>query len=194
MVLLTAVLLGGALPALPVHFLWVNLATAILLGLTLVFEPKESDLMARPPRDPQQPLFTWELLQRTALVSGIMVVGAFWLFRWELRSAGASEAVARTAVVNVIVLVEIAYLFSCRSLHRSLFSIGWFSNPCALLGVAAMLGAQLLFTYAPFMNRLFRTAPITLESWLRIVGVAAVALAVVETEKWLRIFRKRREK
>jgi hypothetical protein len=42
------------------------------------------------------------------------------------------------------------------------------------------------------MNRLFRTAPITGECWLRIVGVAAAALAAVELEKWLRI--KRRSK
>ena len=145
--------------------------------------------MARPPRDPKQPLFTWELLQRTALVSAIMVAGAFWLFRWELRSAGASEAVARTAVVNVIVLVEIAYLFSCRSLHRSVFAIGWLTNGWAVAGAAAMIGAQLLFTYAPIMNRLFRSAPLEVGSWLRIVAVAAVALVAVETEKWLRFGR-----
>ncbi len=191
LVLLTAVLLGTALPALPVHFLWVNLTTAILLGLMLVFEPKEPDLMARPPRDPKRPLFTQELVFRTGLVSAIMVAGAFWLFFWESRTAGASAAAARTAVVNVIVLVEVAYLFSCRSLHRSVFAIGWFSNPWALLGAVAMVGAQLLFTYAPVMNRLFRTAPIAADSWLRIVGVAAAALAVVELEKWLRGTRRR---
>ena len=185
LVLLTAVLCGTALPALPVHFLWVNLTSAILLGLMLVFEPKEPDLMSRLPRDPAQPLLTRELLQRTALVSAIMVAGAFWLFFWESRAANASPAAARTAVVNVIVLVEIAYLFSCRSLHRSVFAIGWFTNPWALVGAGTMLGAQLLFTYAPGMNRLFHTAPIAVNSWLRIVGVAALALAAVEIEKQL---------
>ncbi len=186
MVLLVAMLAGTTLPALPVQFLWVNLMTAILLGLMLVFEPKEPDLMDRPPRDPRRPLFTRELLQRTALVAGIMVVGAFWLFRLELRDDGASEAVARTVVVNVIVLVEVAYLFSCRSLHRSVFAIGWLTNRWAVLGSAAMIGAQVLFTYAPVMNRLFHTAPITAISWLRIVAVAAVALVAVESEKALR--------
>jgi magnesium-transporting ATPase (P-type) len=89
-------------------------------------------------------------------------------------------------VVNVIVLVEVAYLFSCRSLHRSVFTIGWFTNRWAVLGSVAMVGAQLFFTYAPIMNRLFHTAPITAISWLRIVAVAAVALAAVEIEKALR--------
>ena len=56
-----------------------------------------------------------------------------------------------------------------------------------------MMGAQLLFTYAPVMNRLFHTAPIQGESWLRIVGVAATAFVAVEFEKWIRFGRGRGE-
>lgn len=49
-----------------------------------------------------------------------------------------------------------------------------------------MLGAQLFFTYTPAMNKLFHTAPISGEAWLRIAGVAVAAFAVVELEKWMR--------
>ena len=190
MVLVTAILFGTALPALPVQLLWVNMMTSLLVGLTLVFEPKERELMARPPRDPKQPLLTFPLLMRTGLVSLITVAGAFWLFFWELRVEGVSEAAARTAVINVIVLVEIGYLFSCRSLNRSVFVIGLFTNLWTIIGALAMLGAQLLLTYAPVMNNLFHTAPLNAESWLRITGVAAIAFGAVEFEKWIR-FRRR---
>ncbi len=186
MVLLTAILFGTVLPALPVQLLWVNMMTALLLGLMLVFEPKERDLMARPPRDPKRPLLTFPLMMRTGLVSLIILAGSFWLFFWELGMEGASEAAARTAVINVIVLVEIAYLFSCRSLHHSVFAIGLFTNWWAIAGSLAMLGAQLLFTYAPVMNKLFHTAPLDAESWLRIAAVATVAFLAVELEKWIR--------
>ena len=108
------------------------------------------------------------------------------MFFWELHAEGKSEAAARTAVINVIVLVEIVYLFNCRSLHHSILAIGWFTNRWALGGALAMLGAQLLFTYAPVMNTLFHTAPIDAGSWLRIAGVAVVAFAIVEIEKWMR--------
>ncbi len=80
MILLAAIVFGTELPAVPVQLLWVNLMTAILLGLMLVFEPKERDLMARPPRDPKRPLLTYPLIMRTGLVSLIMMAGAFWLF------------------------------------------------------------------------------------------------------------------
>jgi magnesium-transporting ATPase (P-type) len=185
-ILLTAILLGTTLPALPVQLLWVNMTTAILLGLMLVFEPKERGLMQRPPRDPQKPLLTFALAMRTGLVMLVMLAGAFWLFAWEMNHVGETVAEARTAVINVIVLVESFYLFNCRSLNHSAFSIGLFSNRWAVGGALAMLGAQLLFTYAPVMNRLFHTAPISAESWLRIVGVAATVFGIVEFEKWLR--------
>ena len=186
LILLTAVVLGSALPALPVQLLWVNMTTAILLGLTLVFEPKERGIMQRPPRDPKKPLLTAALAMRTGLVSLVMLAGAYWLFFWEMEVADETIAAARTCVINVIVLVEIAYLFNCRSLSHSFFSVGFFSNPWLLVGALAMLAAQLLFTYAPVMNALFHTAPISGESWLRMVGVAAIVFVAVEVEKWLR--------
>lgn len=190
MVLLAAIVFGTTLPILPVQLLWINMMTALLLGLMLVFEPKEHDLMSRPPRDPKSPLLTTSLLFRIALVSVIMLAGSFWLFLWELGIDGETEAAARTAVVNVIVLVEIAYLFNCRSLNNSVAAIGWFTNWWAIAGSLAMLAAQLVLTYSPIMNNLFHTSPIDAEAWLRIAAVASVAFVAVEFEKWIRFGRR----
>jgi cation-transporting P-type ATPase F len=41
LVILAAVFLGTTLPILPVQILWINMTTAVLLGLMLAFEPKE---------------------------------------------------------------------------------------------------------------------------------------------------------
>ena len=190
LMLLTAIVFGLPLPLLPLHLLWINL-TDTLLGLSLAFEPKESDVMSRPPRKPKQPLLSFPLIMRTGLVSLIMVVGGLGLLLWELRVELAPLAEARTTVINVIVLAQIVYLFNCRSLHRSVFSIGLLSNGWTIAGSLAMLGAQLIFTYTPVMNRLFHTAPIHGESWLRIVGVAALVFVAVEFEKWIRFGRGR---
>jgi len=191
MVLIAAILLGVTLPALPVQLLWVNLMTAILLGLMLVFEPKEKDLMDRPPRPPKKPLITVPLLMRTGMVSLIILSGAFWLFFYEMNMAGETLTQARTAVINVIVIVEMGYLFNCRSLHRSFFAGGLFSNPWAFVGASAMLLAQLLFTYTPVMNYLFHTAPLSAESWGRIAVVALISFLAVEFEKKIRFSGKR---
>ncbi len=185
LMLLSTILLGLPLPLLPLQLLWINL-TDTLLGLSLAFEPKEGDVMSRPPRDPKRPLLTFPLIMRTGLVSLIMVTGGLSVFLWELRIEQAGIVAARTAVINVIVLVQIVYLFNCRSLHHSVFAIGLFTNPWTIFGSLAMIGAQLLFTYAPVMNRLFHSTPLAAESWLRILGVAAIAFVAVEFEKWIR--------
>lgn len=122
---------------------------------------------------------------RTGLVTLIILTGAFGLFLWE-QAQGATLAEARTIVINVIVVVEIFYLFNCRSLTHSMRSLGFFSNLWVPGGAVAMVAAQLLFTYAPFMNRLFHTAPLRAEAWLHIFAVGLIAFAAVGTEKWIR--------
>ena len=193
-IILLAILLGLTLPVLPVQLLWVNMTTALLLGLMLVFEPKEHDLMNRPPRDPAKPLLTFPLFMRTGLVTLIMIAGAYWLFHYEMSIAGETLAEARTAVVNVIVAVETAYLFCCRSLNHSVFRIGFWTNSFAFLGAATMIAAQVLYTYAPVMNRLFHSTPLSPESWLRVAAVALAAFVAVEFEKWVRFGGKRGER
>jgi magnesium-transporting ATPase (P-type) len=190
LILLAAIMLGLPLPLLALQLLWINL-TDTLLGLSLAFEPRERDVMSRPPRPPQEPLLTLKLIMRSALVSFIMVGGGLGLFLGELHRAPAGLAVARTVAVNTIVLVQLVYLFNCRSLRHSAFSLGWFTNRWVIFGSLAMLAGQLLFTYAPVMNRLFHSAPIDAGAWLRIAAVAALAFVAVECEKWLRYGRRR---
>ena len=186
LILLVAILWGIALPLLPTQLLWINLVTALLLGLTLIFEPKESDIMQRPPRDPKEPLFTFPLLMRTGLVTLISLAGAFGLFAWERGIEATNLDEARAAVVNVIVMVQTFYLLNCRSRTRSMFSIGLFSNPWLIAGIVATWLAQIAFTYLPLFNRLFHTAPVRAEAWLYIVAIGVFTFAVVELEKWLR--------
>ncbi|QYC42097.1 putative cation-transporting ATPase F [Nonomuraea coxensis DSM 45129] len=185
LVILVAILLGLTLPILPVQILWINMTTAVALGLMLTFEPKEAGIMRRPPRDPHRPLLTGALMFRILLVSALLLAGTWWLFEWEL-AAGAGEAEARTAAVNLFVAVELVYLFSCRSLTRSMWRIGPFTNRWLLAGVGVQILAQLAITYLPAMNQVFQTAPIPVGTWLRIGALAAVAAAVVALDKRLR--------
>ncbi|MFO7592389.1 MAG: cation-transporting P-type ATPase [Acidimicrobiia bacterium] len=184
-VILVAIILGTALPILPVQILWINMTTAIALGLMLAFEPKEAGIMERPPRDPRTPLLTGALILRILLVSALLVGGAWWLFEWE-RSSGATLAEARTAALNLFVVVEAFYLFNCRSLTHSVWQVGVFSNRWILAGVTAQALGQLAITYVPAMNTVFQTAPITPQAWLRILAIAAAATIVVAIDKRLR--------
>jgi magnesium-transporting ATPase (P-type) len=101
LLVLLAIFLGIALPFMPVQLLWINMTTSVLLGLMLVFEPKEHDLMRHSPRDPRQPILTLPLFMRTGRVALLMFAGGYLLFLWELGREAGNVAEARTAVVNV---------------------------------------------------------------------------------------------
>ena len=184
LVVLWAIFAGLTLPVLPIHILWINMSTALLLGLMLAFERKENNIMYRPPRNPKAPIITRPFVLRIVMVALMMTVAAFVLFQWELNRSGDTD-VARTVAVNVVVFVELFYLFNCRSLNHSFFSLGFFSNRLLLGGVAGMISLQLLFTYMPLANRLFHTAPISPHAWLLILGVGLSVFVIVSIEKWI---------
>jgi cation-transporting ATPase F len=189
LVIIAAVMASQPLPVLPVQALWINMTTAVLLGLALAFEPREPGIMRRPPRMPDTAILSGELIFRIVLVGLLLLLGSFGLFEWALYQ-GASEAEARTIAVNVFAVGQSFYLLNCRSLRFSMFRLGLFGNPWIWGGIAGMSVAQLLFTYVPLMNRLFHTAPIGLMDWAHIVAVGLVIYLVIGAEK---TFRRHRE-
>lgn len=184
LLLMAAIVFGLQLPILPVHALWINMATAVLLGMALAFEPKEPGIMQRQPRDPRQSIISRSMIVRLLIVGVMMLTGGIALFEWEMRS-GQNIQVARTAVVNLIVMIEIFYLFNCRSLNRSFLKLGFFSNPLVIFGAAAMLAAQMLFTYAPFMQTAFHSQPIAFKDWVLILGISWISSLSVGMHKWM---------
>jgi magnesium-transporting ATPase (P-type) len=189
LVILAAVLAGTTLPITPLQILWINMTTAILLGMMLAFEPAERGIMQRPPRSPAAPILDHVLIQRILLVGVLMLAGAFGLFELALYR-GQSVAEARTVAANVFVMVETFYLFNCRSLTRSFWSVGLLSNPWVWIGSGAMVALQMAFTYMPAFNRVFQTAPIGVPEWLSIVLFATTCAAIIEAEKQWRSSRK----
>jgi len=189
LLIMLAIFIGLVLPITPVQILWINMTTALFLGLMLAFEPTEQGVMTRPPRDPKKPIITRPLIFRLFLVSAVMAAGGFWIYD-HIVEGGGSVAEARTIVVNVVVFTELFYLFNCRSLTRSPWTIGFLSNRWAVFGALGMAGLQILLTYVPLMNRWFDTAPITGLEWLEVLGVSLFAYVLVELEKYFRRIKK----
>jgi magnesium-transporting ATPase (P-type) len=188
MVLVIAVIMGGALPILPVQILWINMTTAILLGLPLAFEPMHPMAMHRRPRDVRKPVFTRDLLGRTLTVSALLVMSSFLVFH----SLAGDELdpmalrAAQTAAANTFVVMQMFYLFNCRTISGPVARVGWFSNPWVWLASATMMVFQVAFTYLPFMNDVFHTAPVPLNVWLIAIASGAVMSVVIAIEKKLR--------
>ncbi|HAS90425.1 MAG TPA: carbonate dehydratase [Desulfovibrio sp.] len=182
LVILAAILFGATLPIIPVQILWINMTTAACLGMMLAFEPKESGIMEHPPREPSRPILDKAILRRIGIVSGLLLICAFGLFKWEITN-GASVEKARTMAVNVFVVIEAFYLFNARSFSRSPFELGFMTNPWVIVGFVTMMILQLFFTYAPVMNKLFATAPVNLLDWVKVILCGIAVYFIVEFDK-----------
>lgn len=184
LVILAAIMLGTTLPILPVQILWINMTTAVALGLMLAFEPKEPGIMTRPPRPPDNQIVTGELVLRIVVVGAMMLIGSFGLFTAAI-DAGQSPEIARTLAVNAFVAMEIGYLFNCRSLHQSVWKIGWFTNRWVWVGIGLTVALQIAFTYLPFMNEVFGSAPLPLMAWWPVVTLGLTISLAIGAVKWL---------
>jgi len=186
LLLLGSLLLASALPVLPLHILWINLVTTVALAVTLAFEPAEEVVMARPPRPPDAPLLDRGLLVQILLVS-VLMAGITWAgFSWW--KARGTLAEARAVAVNLLVFMEAFYLLNTRFLGRAprdprrLVS----GNPALLPGLAVIVILQALFTYLPFLDRIFRVAPLPPVAWGPILGGGILLFVLVELKKRLR--------
>ncbi|MFT0851273.1 cation-transporting P-type ATPase [Achromobacter sp. F4_2707] len=183
LVVIAALLLGLTLPLTPAQVLWINMVTAGTLGLALAFDPPDDNIMSRPPRPPQEPLFNAFFIWRLTLVSVLMMLGAVTLFLYKL-DAGASLEVARTMAVNTVVLCEVVYLINSRRLRRCVLDReGLFGNRYALLTIGVTLLLQFIYIYWAPMNTLFGSAPLSANEWLLTLAAALVLFFSVEAEK-----------
>ena len=183
-VIMAAVMIGIALPITPVQILWVNMVTAVTLALALSFEPGERGVMKRPPRDSSAPIldgyFVWRVLFVSLIIGGLTLSLYYWL-----KDAGYDIDVARTIAVNTLVAGQLFYLFNCRKMNEPAIGWGFFNNKYAFYAVGVLVILQLVFTYAPFMNEWFATAPLEMWYWIYPLGAGFTVFLLVELEKYV---------
>ncbi|MCR9194432.1 MAG: cation-transporting P-type ATPase [Hyphomonas sp.] len=186
LIIITAILFGLTLPLLPAHILWINMVTAVALGLTLAFEPPEATVMRRPPRKAVDSILTMEMVWRIVLVSCLMAGAAFAAFIWST-GRGDSVEYARTLAVNVIVTLEIFYLFSVRALDSNGLSLQtFFGSRPVLIGVGLTVLLQAAFTYTPIMQLVFETEAVSIADNGLLLLMGLGLLLVLEAEKAVR--------
>ena len=185
LVILVAVLAGYTLPITPVQILWVNMVTAVTLGLALAFEPPEADVMKRPPRPQREPILPGFLIVRMVLVMALLVASSFGFFLYH-EGHGDPMAVARTMAVNALVVGEIVFLLNARSISASVLNRqGLFGSRPVWISIGLMVVLQLAFTYAPPMQSLFGTAAVGAKEWGWMAAAGVVIFLAVEAEKAL---------
>ncbi|MCM0018482.1 MAG: HAD-IC family P-type ATPase [Tagaea sp.] len=187
LVIVFALLAGLALPITAVQILWVNLITAITLGLALAFEPTEPGTMARPPRPRDAPLLGGDLLWHVVFVAALFVAIVFWTFDHAV-SRGYPTALAQTMAMNMLVVLEIFHLYFIRNIHGT--SLTWRAargTPVVWAVTVAIVAAQFAVTYLPPLQAVLGTVAVPFWDGVMIVALGAGFFFVVEAEKQIRL-------
>ncbi|MGI6587586.1 MAG: cation-translocating P-type ATPase [Peptococcia bacterium] len=160
-----AALLGLPLPLLPIQILWVNLVTDGLPAMALGLDPGDPGIMQRKPRSPRESIFAHGL-PRQILVMGVLIsVSTLLAFITAFYWGGQDLVLARTMAFTTLVVVQLFYVFPCRSESYSVLELGLFSNLFLVGAVLCSFGMQLIVIYVPFFQRIFKTMPLQLSHW-----------------------------
>ena len=166
----------------PIHIAFLEMIIDPVCSIVFEAEAEEDDVMRRPPRDPEQPLFTgaligWGLLQGAlafALVAAVFVIG-------QIR--GMPETELRALTFFALVLNILGLIFVNRSFSASILDALRRPNRVlviVLLLVATMLGSSLLW---PAASDLFRFGPLQWDDLALTLAAAIVVLVVLELIK-----------
>jgi Ca2+-transporting ATPase len=193
---------GLFLPLLAAQLLWINLITDGPPALALGIDPKDPDVMERPPRSRGKGVLTAEDWWRLAAIGFVMMLGTiavldayypgglFTFFAQGTQPNVADEVHARTMAFTTLMMFQLFNVYNCRSNWRSAFS-GFFENKWLLGAVALSLFTHVLVIYVPFLQTAFHTVPLSLWDWAIATGLASTLLIGMEIVKFvLRIERR----
>lgn len=187
MTIVVALLFGMTLPVTPIQILWVNLITAITLGIALAFEPTEDNTMLRPPRPRHQPILGEQLIWHIVLVALLFLCGVFGIYSYAI-DRGYPLDLARTLALNTLVIMEIFHLFFIRNIYGT--SLTWKAirgTKMVWLTVIIVIVAQFAITYLPPLQIVFATQSIPFFDGILIIGIGVMLFTLIETEKQIRL-------
>jgi P-type Ca2+ transporter type 2C len=177
--LLLGPIIGLPVALLPIHILWINLVSDGLPAIALSYEKAEKDIMSRPPRPPQESVFTngrgLHMIWVGILMAGIALSMQAWAINHNLHW--------RTIVFNVLCLTQIGHVLAIRSETQSLFGIGLLSNKPLLGAVVLTLLLQAFVTYTPVLQPIFKTQTLTLNEFILVGAASSLVFLAVEIEK-----------
>jgi Ca2+-transporting ATPase len=174
----------------PMHIAFLEMVIDPVCSLVFEAETEEANVMRRPPRSPDEPLFSRALVGWSVLQGGLaLVIVAAIFIVFSMR--GMPEAEVRALTFFSLVLTIVGLIFVNRSFSASLATALRRPNPAlvwVLISVTAMLALTLLW---PFASTLFRFGPLHADDLAVPLGAGVVLVVTLELLKPVWRFRQR---
>ena len=175
---LLPVIFNWPLALLPVHILFLELIIDPACSVVFEAESDEADIMQRPPRKLEAPLFGRSMIL-SGLIQGIGTLAVIAGLYYYLLSAGFGEGVARMVSFGCMVIANLGLIFANRYTTRSILSTLKIPNAALWWVTGGALVFLVLVLEVPFLRELFKFAePAVWElALLLVAGLASILLA-----------------
>jgi len=181
----TGLTFGWPLVLLPVQILWVNLVTDGLNTVAMAMEQGDPDVLRQPPRPPNAPVVDGRMVRRIVFVATFMTIGTLALFWGTWEGASGRVVRARSMAFCSLAFFQLWNVLNVRSGERSIFAVGWFTNPWLNVSLPAAAALQWAAVSTPFFQRWFDTTSLTAGEWLLILAVTSTVWIADEIRKGL---------
>ena len=170
----TSQVIGWPLPITPVMVLWANLVVASVLTIPLGIEPKHEDVLALPPRSPDQGIIDRRAAWRIGVGSALKACGMLAVFGYF--HSVSTLVHAQTMAFTTLVVFEWAQAVGSRSWSVPVWRLGVFTNPSLIAGLVAGVTLQWLAVSSPTAEGILGTDPLGVREWSVALAVGSAGL------------------
>jgi Ca2+-transporting ATPase len=165
------------LPLLPAAILYMNLATDGLPALALGVSPPDPDIMKRPPRDPKESVFGWDV--KSFILRAVLIECPFFyiLFFHELDDI----THARTEIFFLFIIIELVVALNCRSLIYSIFKAP--PHKWLIIALAWEMALIAVLIQIPSVREAFGIMKPSLSDMAIIIIFGLIVFAIIELTK-----------
>lgn len=183
------------LPLTIMQILFIDLGTDLIPALGLGSEKPEAGIMNKPPRNLKEPLLNRTILIKAffwyGILESIVSLSAYFFVNsingfslGNLAEEGSATYIAATTMtLAAIVFCQIGAVMNCRTENESVFKLGFLKNVTINAGIILEVILLLVIMHVPLFQKVFGTAPIGVQSWIFLICIPPIILAIEEIRK-----------
>lgn len=170
------------LPLTPSQIIWLNFVTDGFLVVALTMEPNEKKLLKKNSQRQSKFFLSFADMRQIFLTAVVIASGAIILFSFFFNHTNAIKT--QTITLTTLAMFQWFRAWEARSNEKSLFKMDFFSNKYLIVATIIIILLQLNAIYNPFLQKILKTAPLTLTDWIIIFFISSMIIIFEEIRKY----------
>ena len=176
--------IGTEMPLTITQILWVNLIMDTLAAMALASLPPSREVMEEKPRASDAFIITSAMKRGILTIGGLFFLVTFALL-WYFEQGAGMDDIKLTVFFTIFVMLQWWNLFNARMLGscHSAFRRIWACRGFLFVLLFVLVGQWVIVTFG---GRMFRTVPLSWQTWAAIIGGTSLVLWVGEIYRFLK--------